>query len=113
MFKDGATQINISLSFKLAEHDYRIFAMTETLTCYGCGAYGNTRYHCPDVNRIYSAAAEGGSGPPVTAAVGSGPPVIAAVGLPFPPVAVLVHSVNESPIAQECTSECSGVTKDG
>ena len=44
VLKDGVTQLNIYLSVKVAEHDYRIFAMTETFTCYSCGAYGHTKY---------------------------------------------------------------------
>ena len=67
----------------MAEHDYRIFAMTETLTCYGCGAHGHTKYHCPDGERTFVAGAGAGAGPPVTAAAGS----------PLPPKAVLVDSV--------------------
>jgi len=70
--KDGRTQLNISMTFKVAEHDYRIFAMTETLICYNCGAYGHTKYYCPGGKKeTYAAAAADGLGHVTATTTGS------------------------------------------
>ena len=57
VLKDRAKQLNISLTFKIGDHEYGIFVVTETLICYGCGAHGHTRQCCPDV-KSYVAAVE-------------------------------------------------------
>ena len=83
-------QLNVALVFKTAKREHRIFAATERLICYECGAYGHTRQYCPDVKKTY-----------------------ATVTRADPPVHVTENVENESRVEQESVPERQGTVKKG
>ena len=83
-------QLNVSLVFKTAKREHRIFKATERRMCYECGAYGHTRQYCPIVKKTYATVTRTG-----------------------PPVNVTENVENESRAEQESVPERPGTVKNG
>lgn len=41
-------ELNIVMKFKVDGFDYTIFAMTETMRCFGCNQEGHSVHNCPE-----------------------------------------------------------------
>ena len=45
--ENGKT-LNVVLSVKIDGFEYKLFASSEVMTCFGCGAYGHVKSVCPN-----------------------------------------------------------------
>lgn len=59
VLKDGAKDLNLSLSFKVDGFNYIVFVTSETMKCFACGAEGHLARACPEDKE----AAGGAAGP--------------------------------------------------
>ncbi|KAG9283734.1 hypothetical protein AMEX_G2536 [Astyanax mexicanus] len=48
VLNDNAEELNLALRFKIDGFDYVVFATTETMKCFGCGAEGHLVRSCPE-----------------------------------------------------------------
>ena len=45
--ENGKT-LNVVLSVKIEGFEYKMYASSEVMTCFGCGAYGHVKSVCPN-----------------------------------------------------------------
>ncbi|KAI3355854.1 hypothetical protein L3Q82_004224 [Scortum barcoo] len=73
VLRENSAELNLSFNFKVDGFSYMVFATSETMKCFGCGAEGHLIRSCPEGAGGRRAAAAAGDGF-VAPAPGGGPP---------------------------------------
>ncbi|KAI3368386.1 hypothetical protein L3Q82_008089 [Scortum barcoo] len=73
VLRENSAELNLSFNFKVDGFSYMVFATSETMKCFGCGAEGHLIRSCPEGAGGRRAAAAAGEGF-VAPAPGGGPP---------------------------------------
>lgn len=78
VLKDNSADLNLSFSFRIDDFKYMVFATSETMKRFGCGAEGHLIRSCPENLNVRVALAA------VEALVAAGPGAASATAAPSP-----------------------------